>query len=144
MNLDLVVSDVRSLGDATPQAIEQSSVVIDDDDGLPPLTIEYVGSSNNNPTPPQPTNGFPIDVEMEEVQDPLETVVYPPTKTSTAQKDVENGCTSCEENRLNSTSENSTPLKVLFRNPCVLIFDSLRTTSRSKTASVLREWVLGC
>ena len=48
------------------------------------------------------------------------------------------------ENNDHSTHEPGPPGEVptshvMFRNPCILIFDSLRTVSRSKTVAHLRE-----
>ena len=133
--LDLVVSNVRSLGDESAKP----PGVADEDDFLPPLVIEDV---RNNPIVIEcHSNGHSNDVEMTEDTDPLEIEVSSSNKDTVAvtKSNGESTCGSCEKNRENPSGSKVNPSNDYYPYPCILIFDSLRTVSRSNTAAKLRE-----
>ena len=125
------MSDIRSLDDASEP--EQPQGIAEEYDGLPPLVIEPVNSSQNRTVVEVECHNN--DVEMrEESPDPLEVEVFSPKRGATLVTRK-----SFDEENSNSHEQFSSPQNGVFEIPCILIFDSLRTISRSKTATVLRE-----
>ena len=153
--MDLVVSDVRSLNESSCDSSQE--IVVDEINGLPPLVIENVnrltaakqaghkiGSNQINQKITAQTacnsNGVSSDVEMREASpDPIELEFQTQANKSPA-GDVEmsNLCSPGEKIR-ETLHENNNNRNGFFRNPCILIFDSIRSVSRSKTATFLRE-----